>query len=396
MARGKLDDKTVRGLMPSSSNKITYDSEVRGFGVCVTKAGAKSFIINYSIAGRERRYTIGSYPAWSVAGARDEAKRLRQDIDRGEDPLASREESRVAATVTDLCTKYLEEHAVKKRPSSDDAAMIERRIKPRFGARKVASIRYDDIDALHREVTKEGHPYAANRLIALLSKMFALAIRWGMRADNPAKGIERNTEERRYRYLTGDELGRLTAALSTHPNQGAANAVRLLLLTGARRGEVLGATWDQFDLAGGVWTKPSSHTKQKREHRVPLSAPVRQLLSEMRAAAEPQPSLYLFPSRSGKGPVGDIKSSWATLCKAADIRGVRPHDLRHTYASLLASAGLSLPVIGALLGHTQAATTSRYMHLFDDLLRAATERVAALVLPDKVERAEPIPLHPRR
>jgi integrase len=130
-------------------------------------------------------------------------------------------------------------------------------------------------------------PIRANRAAALLSKMFSLAAtRWEMRSDNPCRGLERNTEEKRNRYLAGDELRRLTEALAVHPNQAAANAIRLLLLTGARRGEVLGATWDQFDLEEGVWTKAASFTKQKKLHRVPLSAPARQLLAEIKAAAE--------------------------------------------------------------------------------------------------------------
>jgi len=216
--------------------------------------------------------------------------------------------------------------------------------------------------------------------------MFVLAIHWKMRTDNPTKHIQRNTEQPRNRYLSGDEMRRLTEALAAHPNQIAANAVRLLLLTGARRGEVLGATWDQFGLKGGVWTKPSAHTKQEREHRVPLSAPALKLLVDMRTDAEQRAaekrrdvSPYVFPARVGNGPMVEIKTAWAALCKAADISGVRIHDLRHSYASMLASAGLSLPVIGALLGHTQPNTTARYAHLFDEPLRAATERVGAIV-----------------
>jgi integrase len=170
--------------------------------------------------------------------------------------------------------------------------------------------------------------------------------------------------------------------------------VRLLLLTGARRGEVLSATWDQFDLTAGIWTKPSSHTKQKKEHRVPLSAPARQLLAEIKAKNW-KPSPYVFPGRAGDGPMNEIKKSWAALCKATDLRGVRLHDLRHTYASVLASAGLSLPVIGALLGHTQPGTTARYAHLFDDPLRAATERAAAIVT-GKGDTGEVVPLERRQ
>jgi integrase len=256
--------------------------------------------------------------------------------------------------------------------------MIRLHVLPALRSRKVASIAYADIDRLHRKLSATA-PYQANRLAALLSKMFALAIRWEMRPDNPCKGVERNQEEKRSRYLSPDELRRLIEALAVHPSKPVANAVRLLLLTGARRGEVLGAEWSQFDLTEAIWVKPSSHTKQKREHRVPLSAPARQLLAEMKAEAGD--SRYLFPARSGSdvGHLTEIKKSWSALCKAAGISGVRIHDLRHSYASFLASAGLSLPIIGALLGHSQPSTTARYAHLFDDPLRQATERVGAIV-----------------
>jgi integrase len=388
-----LSDALVRGLLaPASGSRITYDrgpDRVRGFGCRVTAAGTKAFVLNYTVAGRERRMTIGEYPTWRVATARAEAKKLRQEIDRGVDPLGERIAEREAPTVTELCDRYLAEHAVKKRDEGrGDAAMIRLHVLPALRSRKVTSIAYADVDRLHRKLSATA-PYQANRLAALLSKMFSLAIRWQMRPDNPCKGVERNHEEKRSRYLSSEELRRLTEALAVHPSKPVANAVRLLLLTGGRKTEVLAATWDQFDLAEGVWVKPSSHTKQKREHRVPLSAPARQLLVEMRAEAGD--SRFLFPARSG-GNVGhltEIKKSWAALCKAAGISGFRIHDLRHSYASFLASAGLSLPVIGALLGHSQVATTQRYSHLFDDPLRAATERVGAIVAGSgKAEGAE--------
>jgi integrase len=352
---------------------IHYDGEVKGFGLRVTR-GASSFVLNYRSHGIERRLTIGSFPDWKVAAAREEAKRLKRLIDQGFDPMGERHEERAAPTVNDLIDRYLSEHAIRKRERSqrEDKSLIEQWIKREFGNRKVADIRHADIERLHRKITAHGTPIRANRAATLLSKMFALAARWEMRLDNPVRGLDRNSEERRARYLSGNELRRLTVALAEHPHQQAANAIRLLLLTGARRGEVLAARWNQFDLEEGVWVKPSSHTKQKREHRVPLSATARQLLGEMRSESE-----WVFPSRNG--PLTDIKKSWHTICAAAEITGVRLHDLRHTYASVLASAGLSLPIIGALLGHTQAATTHRYAHLLDDPLRAATERAAAIV-----------------
>jgi len=271
-------------------------------------------------------------------------------------------------------------HAPLKREASrrEDEALIKRWIKPTLGSKKVSDIRHADVDALHRKITGHGTPTRANRTMSLISKMFSLAMRWEMRDDNPARGIERNSEERRNRHLVGDELRRLIDALAAYPVQTSANAIRLLLLTGARRGEVLAARWDQFDIETGIWVKPSSHTKQKREHRVPLSAAARLLLVEIKASAGS--SEFLFPaSRGTTGHLTDIKRAWAAICKLAGLAGVRTHDLRHSYASMLANSGLSLPIIGQLLGHTQPNTTQRYSHLLDDPLRAATERVGAIV-----------------
>jgi integrase len=205
--------------------------------------------------------------------------------------------------------------------------------------------------------------------------MFSLAIGWDLRPDNPCKGIAKNPENRRERFLTPAELDRLMAALTAHPRQSA-DAVRMLLLTGARRGEVLGATWDQFDLVAGVWTKPASMTKQGRLHRIPLNAAAMQLLREMRDRAD---GPTLFPGRGRSTPQTTLKKFWASVCRDAGIQGVRLHDVRHSYASYLAGAGLSLPVIGALLGHSSPATTARYAHLADGALRIATEKVGAIV-----------------
>jgi integrase len=239
--------------------------------------------------------------------------------------------------------------------------------------------------------------------------MMSLAIKWEMRADNPVKGIERAPEDKRERHLSTAEIARLGEALAGLREKSSANAIRLLLLTGARKSEVLKARWAEFDLTEGVWEKPSAHTKQKKMHRVPLSAPARLLLSELRAEAEKEVARggvaeWVFPGDDGK-PLTDIKKSWATVCRAAGLgsmvsakptRGkpaagpageremvwkadARVHDLRHTFASVLVSSGLSLPIIGRLLGHTQAATTARYAHLKDDPLRAAADRVGDVV-----------------
>jgi integrase len=164
------------------------------------------------------------------------------------------------------------------------------------------------------------------------------------------------------------------AALAAHRYQASANAIRLLLLTGARRNEVLGAQWAEFDLDAGIWTKPATRTKTGKAHRVPLSAPARLLLAEMRKAE----GEALFPGRRGEQQT-TLKTFWHAVCRKADLRDIRLHDLRHTFASHLASGGQSLLVIGQLLGHAQAATTQRYSHLFDDVQRRAVETVGAIV-----------------
>ena len=169
----------------------------------------------------------------------------------------------------------------------------------------------------------------------------------------------------------------MMATLTAWPNQPIANAIRLLLLTGARRSEVLKATWDQFDLEIGVWLKPAASVKQAKLHRVPLPRAAVAMLERMRASA--RASHFLFPGRDLAEPIADIKKSWASICHVAGIKQLRLHDLRHSYASMLASKGTSLPIIGAMLGHTQAATTNRYAHLLDDPLRQAAEAGAAMI-----------------
>ena len=298
-------------------------------------------------------------------------------MDGGGDPVGEHVANRAAPTVAALCSRFDVEHIAKQRQhtQTEYRAIVRNSILPALGKMKVASVEFEHVERLHTEVTKRA-PILANRALAVTAKMFTLAIKWKLRADNPCKGVERNREHHRTRYLKPDELVRLTAALAKDPNQLAADIIRLLLLTGARKGEALSMKWDQVDLAAGVWAKPATVTKQAREHAVPLSAPARQLLGRLHKRSGDSP--WVFPGRNG-GPREDLKYAWKRICKAAGITGLRIHDLRHSYASNLVSAGFSLPVIGALLGHSQPATTARYSHLLDDPLRQATERVGAII-----------------
>jgi integrase len=389
----KLTDRVARALIaPHRANRITYDEEVRGFGLRVTAGGAKSFVLNYRVGGRERRITIGRYPEWSVAAARERARSLKRRVNLGDDPMQERHDEREAPTVAEMCDRFEQEYLPKRRPATqrDYLGILNKYVRPKLGRTKVADLVHSDIDLLHREISKRA-PYRANRAVAVMSRMMNLAMTWGWRVDNPARGIERAPEVKRNRFLSSPELVRLTRALRRHPERTSANAILLLLLTGARKNEVLGARWGQFDLENGVWTKPSAHTKQKEDHRVPLSAPALALLIEIQREVHPSTresdhdktgnsrnADFVFPGK-GNRPLTEIKRLWSSICKSTELQDLRIHDLRHTYASILASSGLSLPIIGALLGHTQAATTQRYAHLIDDALRQATERVGAIV-----------------
>jgi integrase len=391
----KLTDNLLRRLpAPDRGNRITYDDAVKGFGCRVTAAGGRAFILNYrrKLDGRERRITIGSFPDWGTTAAREEAKRLKRAIDGGADPVGEQEENRAAATVADLAARFERDYLPRKRPSTQRVyrQQIQTDILPAFGRSKVAAVSHADIDGFHHRLSARA-PTHANRTLAVLSRMFNLAIRWGWRADNPCRGVERNQENKRHRYLTGAELSRLSAALAELADQNAANAVRLLLLTGARQGELLAARWADIDIDAGVWTKPAATTKQATLHRIPLSEAACRLLAEMRKQADDN-ATWIFPARGG-GHRPHVNEAWIRVRRAARIPDIHLHDLRHTYASVLASAGLSLPVIGALLGHSTPVTTARYAHLFDDPLRAATERASTIITGKAA--AEILPLNKR-
>ena len=265
----KLSDQSVRGITPPDKGySILWDSDVKGFGIRTTAKGAKSFILNYrNRGGRSRRMTIGSYPDWSVAAARAEAKTLKKEIDRGQDPMDEIHAERSAPTMRDLCGRYEEEALPKLRKKTQyETKRRLRVITSKFGTLKVQEVQHADVDRLHRSLAKT--PIEANRMVSFLKRLFNLAIRWHMRDDNPATGLDMFHEERRERYLTGGERARLLIAMKDHAERGkieaqTVRAFRLAMLTGARIGEVLSATWDQFDLDAGVWTKPSAHSRSQ-------------------------------------------------------------------------------------------------------------------------------------
>jgi integrase len=372
-------------VLHDEHGKRPRERAIVGFGLRITSNNARSWVFEYRFRGNKPRMTIGSFPAWRAEAARERAGELRQLVEAGRDPLGERRTEAAAPTLADLAQRYREEHLPRKRSRRDDESLLENDIVPRLGRKKVAGLRHADIEELHREITKRA-PIRANRAVAVMSKMLNMAMRWEWCTNNVARGIEKNFEQPRDRYLGEDEMARLIAVLDKS-ERAIANIVRIALLTGARRGEILSMRWRDVDLPGGLWVKPSASTKQRREHRLPLSGPTQLLLAQIRTKAEVQakvtgrePSEFVFPSRvSAEAPAVDLKKGWAAICKAATLTGLRFHDLRHQHASILVSGGASLPLIGALLGHSQPATTARYAHLFATPLRVAVERVAVAI-----------------
>jgi integrase len=403
-------------------------------------AGVRSFFINYRIDGIERRHTIGKYPIWSAAAARAEAQELRKRIDRGEDPANAKRERREAATVRDLVDRYIRDHLPNKAVMeiahrlNDERRMLDLIGESLDWRRKVAEIHYGDIEAMHRQITEKRGPVRANRVLSIASKAFSLSLKplagenkpWrDAAAGNPCRGVERNPEEGKERFFSEAEIAALSDALNEQGDRAAADCLRFIMVTGCRPGEAMKATWTQMEVEPGYWVKRSAHTKQRKVHRVPLSPPALALLEQLRerrTANDKNP--HIFPGQIAGAPIAQIWAAWysardrATMalwksrkteiasmlaeleaalkriptiddCKAlAEQRGIalpiclldtRPYDLRHTFASVGAGGGLSLHIIGKLLGHTQARTTQRYAHLADDPLREATRTIGAVI-----------------
>jgi len=378
----KLSKSVVENIEPLETDVVVWDEALPGFGVRIKPSGVRSYVVQYRnrLTGASKRMTIGQHgPLLTFDQAKRQARTILADAMRGLDPAEAQRSARGAPTVRNLTSDYIERHAVpNKRPKGvkDDRAMIDKVILPKLGKRKVAEIARRDIEALH--IARADRPYRANRVLALLSKMFNLAVEWGWRPDNPVRGVKRFQEEKRDRWLSDQELERLWRVLESHPNRRAANAIQLQLLTGARLGEVLSARSEAFNLERGVWTKPSHQTKQRKTEYVPLSPQALDLVASILADHDPDEP-WLFPGDVPAQPVKDIKKFWSGVMRQAGLEGYRRHDNRHTYASHLVSGGLSLEVVGRLLGHTSPETTKRYAHLADDPLRRATEMFGAKV-----------------
>ncbi|MGH8123129.1 MAG: tyrosine-type recombinase/integrase [Rudaea sp.] len=389
MATHKLTKRFIDAIKIAGEEQTVFDEELPGFYLRVSKVGVKSYGIKYRTrSGQQKRLTLGRHGTVTLDQARALARKELAGVAEGHDPQGAKQAYRKAWTIAELAAHFRTHYfpRLRERTRRDYGIHIDRFIAPMIGRKKIAETTRTDIIRLHREVSRLG-PTQGNHVFRTLSSMFSEAMREGLLDANPCTKVKQNQENRRERYLSAEEAGRLLIACDEHPNQNVANFVRLLTLTGARKGETLAATWDMFDLENGIWTKPSHHTKQKRTHRVPLAPAAIALLTTMQDDATPG-CKWLFPGRDPERPLQETKRPWAQLITAAGITDATLHTLRHSFASVLASSGNQSQVIGKMLGHTQAATTARYMHLADAPLRDAAASFDSIVAAGKAKALE--------
>jgi integrase len=401
--QAKITKRVVDAAQKQSATYLVRDSEVKGFVLVVTPAGAKSYAVDYRAgSGRgapKRRVTIGKHGSpWTPETARIEAKRLLAEVAAGRDPATARQQQRDALTFGELIELYLAEGAGHKKPSTlkSDRGRIEHHLRPLLGELRADRIGRTEIERMRNAVaagkTAEkvasaerrrpgsiatGGKGAAAQCVALVGSIYAFAIGRGLCADNPARGVKKAPVRKVERFLSEAEIGRLAEALvaeaqrSGNPYPPA--AIKLLLLTGCRKGEIANLRWEHVDFERECLRLPDSKTGAKVVY---LNAPARALLQELpRMAVGPR----VIPGMRADGAGPAIDKVWSRVRKAAGLADVRLHDLRHSFASVGAAGGLSLPIIGALLGHKHATTTARYAHLSADPLPAANDAVGARI-----------------
>lgn len=395
----KITKSVVDDAEPADRDIFIWDTEAKGYGLKVTPKGRKVYVVQYRLpASPTKRHTIGKHGSpWTPANARVEAKRILGLASAGDDPAAEKRRAKSDIKMAALCERYMVEGG---RTKKDSTRAIERRligahIVPLLGRNPVRSITKPDIDRFMRDVANgktatdkrtkfkgrsivTGGKSAANRTLGFLGPLFEFAIDEGLRTDNPTRGVKKYKEGRPARFLSNSEIAKvgdaLRAAEAAGVNPYALAALRLLMLTGCRKNEILKLRWDEVDFEGGFLRLPDSKTGYKP---VPVGAPVLSLLSELpRVAGNP----FVIVGELDGGHYVNLQKVWSKVRASGNLEGVRIHDLRHSHASVGARAGQSMLIIGKILGHKTSAATARYAHLSDDPVRAAAEGTSKTIM----------------
>lgn len=391
--RKNVTKRAVDALKPGD---VIWDEDVRGFGVRCQRRD-KVFVLKYRFHGRQRWLSIGKHGSpWTAEKAKVEAKRLLGFVADGKDPAESRDDIKKDIPVSALCDLYLNEGVATKKPSTiaTDNGRIERHIKPLIGKKLSCSLTRADVERMMQDIANgktavdiktglrgraivKGGKGTATKAVTLLGAIFTFAVNRSIRPDNPVHGIKVFKTKRLERFLSPAELSRLGEALSESEiegiNKSAINAIRLLVMTGCRKSEILSLKWEYVDFERSCFRLPDSKTGAKV---VPVGASVLKILEGLlHLKGNPY---VLAGDKIGEYFVG-LPKVWSVIRARAGLDDVRLHDLRHSFASVGAAGGDSLFMIGKLLGHQQSGTTQRYAHLADDPLKAVADRISGTI-----------------
>jgi integrase len=378
----KLTKRLVEAL-ECEANKPVYvwDATLPGFAVKALPSGLKKYLVKYRTQGGgrsagQRWLVIGTHGQITLEQARKQAQQVFAAVTRGEDPQSERFKLRAAPILADVWKRFADEELGLKKLGTvrDYVSMWDNDIAPKMGKMRVEELSRRDVDALHKAL--KATPYRANRVLALLSRLMTLteAWEWRIQGSNPCRYVKKFKETPRERYLSKDELYRLGEAMRDLVDTGdvwpdMANAIMLLLLTGARKNEILTCEWEWVQWDQCVIFLPDSKTGKKQLY---LSAPAIRILALQKDNTREPDSKYVFPGRDKTSNLINLSKPWKRIQKQAGLEGVRLHDLRHTAASIAVGQGVGLPIVGRLLGHSQAQTTHRYAHVdTDPALKAA-------------------------
>ena len=372
-----LSKRVVDRLSVNGKDAIFWDRDLAGFGVRVYPSGKKVFVVQTRAFGRSKRVTLGTYGKFTPEQARKNAVAVIARIKKGQPSVPP--EPAPVPSVAELAERYQREYVemhCKPATVSHYGLMLRKHIVPALGERLVGDVEHKDILSFHNGL--HHMPTVANRAVDILVKMFNLADAWGWRpaGTNPCRGVSRFKVEKHERFLTREELYRLGQTLRGAPAERlasthAAAAIRLLVLTGCRRNEILGLRWDDLNFETGEMRLRDSKTGARMVPLPPKSAEVFAGLS--RTPDNP----WVFPGRKKGTRLVNLNDSWDRVRKRAGLDGVRLHDLRHTFASRALALGESLSMIGDLLGHRMVSTTARYAHLARDSVRESSAKIAA-------------------
>lgn len=384
----RFTNRSLDALPPcpiSSASKATEysDLESPGLKALVSKSREIVFYHRY-VFGKKRAMRLGTYPGTTIADARQRVQENKAKLDVNIDPQDTTDRIKGMPTFREHASAYLKFVQGYKRSADADESKLRIYLNDYFGDRRLCDITTRDIQTYHMMISRKLSKSSSNRHLALLSMMFNISIQWNILERSPTKGVKKFKEDNQtQRFLSEEEIGRLYQAMEAEDNKVAVNALKLLLLTGCRREEILKLKWDDVSLESSTIFLPDSKTGSRY---VQLNAAAVELLNGIDRVSK-----FVFPGHhDGENkPLNNPRKCFTRLLLSAKIAGnVRLHDLRHTHASILVNQGASLFVVQKALGHSNPITSQRYSHLSDKTLRDASETVSALISRASKEAAD--------